>query len=169
MTTHAVPHAKVDAKAAIWAGLIAGIVFMMAEMLMVAMFLGQSAWGPPRMIAAMLLGRDVLPPPATFDIVVMMVAMMIHFMLSIILAFVLALIAKGRSLGTAVLIGAIFGLVIYLVNFYGMTAVFPWFAEARNWVSILAHVLFGVVLGAVYAARAHDRVVHTDAHTHRTA
>jgi uncharacterized membrane protein YagU involved in acid resistance len=161
MATHAPEHARIDSKAALWAGLIAGVVFMMAEMLMVALFLGQSAWAPPRMIAAMVLGREVLPPPATFDIVVMMVAMMIHFILSIILAFVFALIAKGRNVGTAILIGIVFGLVIYFVNFYGMTAVFPWFAKARNWVSIFSHALFGATLGWVYAARAHHaRPVH---------
>jgi uncharacterized membrane protein YagU involved in acid resistance len=155
---------RIDTKAVLWAGVIAGFVFMMLEMLMVAMFLGQSAWGPPRMIAAMVMGRDVLPPPATFDFGILMVAMMIHFILSIILAFVFAFIARGRSIGMAILIGAIFGLVIYFVNFYGMTAIFPWFAEARNWVSMFSHVMFGVVLGWVYAARAHHVARPTAAH-----
>lgn len=163
MATHAPGYARIDSKAALWAGLIAGVVFVMAEMLMVALFLGQSAWGPPRMIAAMVLGQDVLPPPATFDIVVMMVAMMIHLILSIVLAFVFALIVRDRSVGVSTLVGTVFGLVIYFLNFYGMTAVFPWFAEARNWVSILSHAMFGAVLGWVYAARAHptDRVHRT--------
>ena len=52
-----------DWKAGAWAGLAAGAVFMMLEMGMVWMFLGQSPWGPPHMIAAMALGEDVLPPP----------------------------------------------------------------------------------------------------------
>lgn len=147
--------ARIDHKAVLIAGIAAGAVFMMLEMLMVAVFMGGSPWAPPRMIAAMLMGPGVLPPPATFDSTVMMVAMMIHFVLSILLAYVFALIAKGRSTGTAILAGAVFGLVVYLVNFYGMTAVFPWFAEARNWVSIFAHVMFGVVLGWAYAALAH--------------
>ncbi len=56
-------------------------------------------------------------------------------------------------MGTTIMIGAVFGLVVYLVFFYGMTAVFPWFAEARNWVSLFAHVMFGVVLGWAYAWR----------------
>jgi hypothetical protein len=86
---------------------------MMAGMLMVALFLGQSAWGPLRMIAATVLVRDVLPSPATFDIVVMMVAMVIHSALSIVLAFVLALIIRNRSVGIAILIGPLFGLIIY--------------------------------------------------------
>jgi hypothetical protein len=46
--------------------------------------------------------------------------------------------------------GLVFGLVIYAINFYGFTALFPWFAEARNWITILAHAIFGLTLGLVY-------------------
>jgi hypothetical protein len=73
-----------DWKAAAWAGVIAGVVFMMAEMIMVMAFEGQSPWAPPRMIAAMVLGQGVLPPPAVFDIKILMAAMMIHFPLAVV-------------------------------------------------------------------------------------
>jgi hypothetical protein len=43
-----------------------------------------------------------------------------------------------------------FGLAIYVVNFYGFTALFPWFADARGWIAILSHAVFGLVLGAIY-------------------
>ncbi len=148
---------RINAKAALWAALIAGAVFMMLEMIMVPVFMGGSPWGPPRMIAAIGMGKSVLPPPATFDATILMVAMLIHFALSIVLAFVFAFIARGRSLGMAVGLGAAFGLVVYLVNFYGMTTFFPWFAMARGWVSIFAHVVYGAVLGWVYASIARSR------------
>ncbi len=141
---------KINAKAALWAAIIAGIVFMMLEMIMVPVFMGGSPWGPPRMIAAIGMGKGVLPPPATFDAGIMTVAMLIHFGLSVILAFVFAFIARGRPVGMATLIGGVFGLVIYLISFYGMTAVFPWFAMARGWISIFAHIAYGAVLGWVY-------------------
>lgn len=48
--------------AAVWAGVIAGAVFLVLEMVMVPMFLDGSPWGPPRMIAAMAMGEEVLPP-----------------------------------------------------------------------------------------------------------
>jgi uncharacterized membrane protein YagU involved in acid resistance len=143
-----------DARAAVWAGLVAGAVFVVLEMLMVPMFLGGSPWGPPRMIAAIAMGEGVLPPPATFDMTILLMALLVHFVLSLVLAFIFALIAKGRTVGSAALIGGVFGLAVYLVNFYGMTAVFPWFEMARNWVSILAHIVYGVVLGWVYASAA---------------
>ena len=143
---------RINAKAAIWAAIIAGIVFMMLEMMMVAIFMGGSPWGPPRMIAAIGMGKGVLPPPATFDAGIMMVAMLIHFGLSVILAFVFAFIARGRTVGMSTLLGAAFGLAVYLINFYGMTAVFPWFAMGRGWIGMVSHIAYGAVLGLVYAS-----------------
>lgn len=51
---------SVDWRAAIWAGIIAGAVFVVLEMLMVPLFLGGSPWGPPRMIGAIVMGEGVL-------------------------------------------------------------------------------------------------------------
>lgn len=149
-----VPHAealRIDWKAAVYAGLIAGVVFLVMEMVMVWLFMGESPWAPPRMIAAMVLGQDVLPPPATFDVGIVLVAMVIHFVLAIIYGLILALIVHRMSLGTAIVVGAAFGLALYLINFYPIAAaLFPWFAMARNWVSIVSHIAFGAVLGWAY-------------------
>lgn len=150
----------VDWSAAVWAGIIAGAIFMVLEMLMVPIFLGGSPWGPPRMIGAIAMGRDVLPPPATFDIGVLMAAMVVHFILSILFVLVLAWIVYRLGFGAALAVGAVFGLVLYLVNFYGFTALFPWFAMARNWVSIFTHILFGLLAAWAYKALASRREEH---------
>lgn len=136
-------------KAGALAGLIAGAVFMMMEMGLVAMA-GDSPWGPPRMIAAIVMGEGVLPPPATFDLMILMAAMAVHFMLSIVIGVVFALVARRFGLVMAVVAGAVLGLGLYVVNFYGFTAIFPWFAMARNMISIVSHIAFGVVLGLSY-------------------
>ena len=143
---------KFNANAAIKAGLLAGIVFMMLEMALVALIMGESPWAPPRMIAAIGLGDGVLPPPATFDLTVFLVAMAIHLVLAVILALIFAaIVAKTRwSAGATALAGLAFGLVVYVVNFYVMTSVFPWFAMARNGISIFSHAMFGLVLGYAY-------------------
>lgn len=139
-------------KAAIWAGLVAGIVFIMLEMALIVIFQGDSPWGPPRMMAAMVMGEGVLPPPATFDLIIMMVAMMIHLMLSIVLAAILGfgISRSGSGLVAATAVGALFGIAVYVVNFYVFTAVFPWFAMARGTINFVAHGVFGAVAGAVY-------------------
>lgn len=136
-------------KAGAVAGLIAGAVFMMMEMGLVATA-GDSPWGPPRMIAAIAMGEGVLPPPATFDLMILMAAMAVHLMLSIVIGVVFALVARRFGLVMAVVAGAVVGLGLYVVNFYGFTAIFPWFAMARNMISIVSHIAFGVVLGLSY-------------------
>lgn len=144
---------SVDFGRAVKAGLVAGLVFLILEMVLVGTVGGGSPWGPPRMIGAMVLGEGVLPPPATFDLTVVLVAMAVHFILSIILAVIFGLLIGGRAFETPVLLllGGVFGLVVYFVNFYGMTAVWPWFEMARNWISIFAHIVYGVVLAWVFA------------------
>jgi uncharacterized membrane protein YagU involved in acid resistance len=106
------------------------------------------------MIAAIVLGRNGLAQPATFDLGIMLVALLIHFALSILFALILAAIMApfsfDSSVGMASLVGAVFGLAVYLVNFYGMTRFFPWFADARNWVSFIAHIVFGLVAADTY-------------------
>lgn len=139
-------------RAVLWAALASGVIFMMLEMFMVALFMGESPWGPPRMIAAIGMGKGVLPPPATFDVGIMMVAMLIHFGLSVVFAFLFAFIARGHSVAMATTLGAAFGLVVYFIAFYGMTAVFPWFAMGRGWIGIFAHIVYGATLGLVYAS-----------------
>lgn len=155
-------HDAIDWKAAVFAGLIAGAVFMMLEMVLVGTIGGQSPWGPPRMIAAMAMGEEVLPPPASFDAGIMMVAMIIHFALSILLGVILGWIISHwqMRLLTAAIAGTLFGILVYLVNFYGMTAFFPWFAMARGAISIFAHAAFGLVLGWSYQALAKPRFAH---------
>lgn len=158
--TATAPHGaykQLDWKAGIWAGLIAGLIFVVLEMLMVWLFMGESPWGPPRMIAAMALGQDVLPPPATFEIGMMMAAMMVHFVLAIVYGLIVGwIVHKMDRLDVALSIGAGFGLAIYLINFYLIAPVlFPWFAMARNWISIFNHVLFGIVTAGTYMALRH--------------
>lgn len=143
---------------AVWAGLIAGVVFMMVEMPLVYLVGGMSPWAPMRMMGAILLGRDVLPPPATFDIGVAMAAMVVHFGLSIIYGLIGALLIFRLGTGIAILVGVVGGLLIYLINFYGFTALFPWFAEARNWMSIVSHMIFGAVGAWAYKGLAKRKI-----------
>jgi uncharacterized membrane protein YagU involved in acid resistance len=141
---------SIDWRAAVWSGIIAGAIFMVLEMVMVPVFLGDSPWAPPRMIAAIAMGEGVLPPPATFDPGILMAAMVVHFILSIVFTVILGFSIARMGFGASLAAGAVFGLLLYLVNFYGFTAVFPWFAMARNWVSVVAHIGFGLVAAWSY-------------------
>jgi uncharacterized membrane protein YagU involved in acid resistance len=152
-------HTKTFWMDGVWAGLIAGVVFMMMEMLLVWLVQGQSPWGPPRMIAAMIMGEEVLPPPATFSFGIMMVAMMIHFMFSIIYGLIGAWIVHRFDMLAALGIGAVLGFAIYVVNFHIVVpAMFSWFVGARGGISILSHVVFGMALTGSYVALRHRHV-----------
>ncbi len=160
LRTYVESGAKPHWKAAIWSGVIAGAVFLILEMAMVAIFTGASPWGPVRMMAAILLGEGVLPPPATFDFGITMAAMVLHFGLSIILGLVTAYLIFHLSFGKALAVGLAIGLALYLINFYMFTAAFPWFAMARGWISLFAHLVFGLTLAWSYKGLAKREIEH---------
>ena len=149
-------HSTTDWSAGAWAGIIAGVGFMMLEMGMVRLFMGESPWAPPHMIAAMALGKDVLPPPdmyAPFSMKIMMTAMVIHLMLSVAYGLLIGWLVHRFDWVGGLAIGALVGFAIYVVNFHLVApAMFPWFQMAQNWVSVFAHTMFGVIAGASYMA-----------------
>jgi hypothetical protein len=150
--THSDHHPTISWKAAIYAGLIAGLVFIVMEMVLVALVGGGSPLGPPAMISAIVLGPEVLPEQGTPP--EFLTGQIVHFVLSVILAVIFVLIVSRMALGTGALIGigVVYGIVVYLVNFYGMTAIYPWFAMARNAITFSSHIVFGAVLGWSYGA-----------------
>ena len=137
--------------AVITSSIAAGLVFAMMEMVLVAAIMGQPWYGPLHMIAAIGMGpAGVLPPPATFNIGVAAVAMLIHVLMSIVLGSILATVLLAFRSNLAWIIGLIFGVALYYINFYGFTAIFPWFAEARGWIGFVSHAVFGLVLALLY-------------------
>ena len=103
-----------------------------------------------RLTAAMVLGRQALVPSSALDWRVMSVATIVHFALSVAYAVALAVTIRRLRRRAAIATGAAFGLLLYLVNLYGFTLLFPWFTIARGWITMLAHVAFGATAGGVY-------------------
>jgi len=99
-----------------------------------------------RLTAAMLMGPAVLPPPSTAQWDILLVATLIHFALSIAYALAPALLAARLPAWPTIIVGALYGLGIYVVNMYGFTAIFPWFSVARGGVTLLTHLVFGIGL-----------------------
>jgi hypothetical protein len=91
-----------------------------------------------------------LPPPTTFDAGVVITAVLLHFILSVIYTLVLAFIVHRWGILISVIGGVLFGLALYLINFFTFTMLFPWFYPARAWPFSLVHILFGAVAGGVY-------------------
>lgn len=130
-------------------GIGAGIVAAFAQIalwLLTGMPVLETLFRDARLTAALLLGTDVLPQPATAQWDILLVGSIIHFALSICYALLPAMLAARLPGGSAILAGALYGLGIYVVNMYGLTALFPWFTVARDGVTLLTHLVFGMAL-----------------------
>ena len=140
-------------RAMIWAGVMAGITSTLIEVLLWLLFTDDFPvilYRDARLTAAMVLGSSVLSPAATFDVGVMLMATLIHFMISITCAVLLALFTARLDIIPAPLAGIGFGIALYVVNLYGFTAIFPWFAQTRGWITLIAHGVFGLTAILVY-------------------
>ena len=135
------------------AGIGAGVVSTVAQVALWLLFTDafpDILFRDARLAAAIVLGRDVLPPPASFDLVVMLVSTVVHFALSMAYGLVLAAGLGSLRMGASIVAGAAFGIALFVINMYGFTAVFPWFAAARDGITVAAHVVFGVTAAIVY-------------------
>ena len=141
----------VDIKAALVAGLIAGVVDL-ALLAASAWAQGESVWVNMRMTAAILMGTGVLPPPATFDPLIFSVSCVVHFGLSLIYGLIVAWFVRNSKLAVGLMIGVAVGIGIYVVNYYVFAPLlFPWLLTARGgMVPTLIHPVFGMIAAAVY-------------------
>jgi hypothetical protein len=130
-------------------GIAAGILSTVAQLVLwrlAGMPVLETLFRDARLTAALLMGPTVLPPPSTAQWDILLVASLIHFTLSISYTLAPALLLGRLAAGPAIVVGAVYGLGIYVVNLYGFTLLFPWFAVARDWVTLLTHIVFGIVL-----------------------
>jgi hypothetical protein len=143
---------------AVAAGVGAGIIATGIQLVLWWMFaipLPDMLWRDARLAAAIVMGRSVLPPPATFEWSVMVMASVVHFALSICYGLVLAPVLSRLHERYALAAGALFGLLLYVVNMYGFTGMFPWFEATRDGITVAAHVAFGVSAAALYTRYLH--------------
>ncbi|HJW27526.1 MAG TPA: sodium:proline symporter [Rhodocyclaceae bacterium] len=127
-------------------GIVAGIVSTLVQLILWLLFtdaLPDILWRDARLTAAVVLGPGVLPPPATFDWLAMAVASFVHFGLSLAYGIAFCAVARRLRWRRPAVTGALLGLVLYAVNLYGFTWLFPWFAAARDWITLAAHAAFG--------------------------
>jgi hypothetical protein len=152
MHSHRWEHRTPDWTAAAVAGFVAGALLMVLEMLWSTVDLYASPWVTPNRVAALVLGPDVLHE--NFDVWVVITALVTHYILGIIFGMILAAIIApfhlDSSAGMLALVGAIFGLVLYAINFYGMSRFFPWLTQMQGWATVVAHLVFGMSAALMY-------------------
>ncbi|TFW02984.1 hypothetical protein E4K72_13270 [Oxalobacteraceae bacterium OM1] len=134
-------------------GFIAGAVMMVLELLWNTGVMGTTPWEISHMVAAIVLGPDALTSNA-FSVGVVGTALVVHYALGIVFGIVLAWLLVqfhyDTGPGATLTAGAVFGAVLYGIDFYLMAAVFPWFVALRGGATLLCHVVFGMIAAGLY-------------------
>jgi len=136
------------------AGIVAGTAATAAEILLwwtTGAPLPDTLVRDARLAAAIVMSERALAATPPFEWSVMTAATVVHFGLSIVYAIALAGIIGRLGVAAAIATGAAFGALLYVINMYGFTFVFPWFLATRDWITFSAHLVFGATAGGVYA------------------
>jgi hypothetical protein len=155
MQSHAWTRRAPDWKAAAVAGFAAGAVLMVLELIWEATMGPAGPWRIPHLVAALVLGPDILKPAALpFDLGVVSIALVVHYVIGVGFGLIIGALIAGfhyeTSLGVIQAIGVMVGFAMYLFNFHAMSQVFPWFAELRGWGTLMAQLVFGVIAAVLY-------------------
>lgn len=152
----------VDWSAAIWAGLAGGAVFFLMNLFVTPAIVGGNAWVQVRLLASIVMGPQVLAPPASFDAGALAAALVSNFALAIVFALLVAWVLHRWGLIVGIVGGALLGLALYLVVFYSLTRFFPQFFAMSGRGYLFSHLVFGAVVGGVYEALEVERFVPAD-------
>ena len=145
-----------DWRAAIIAGLLAGLLALVLRIVLWVTVTGGSFWAPFYQSAAIFLGPESLAPVDAPNMGVVAVGALVHMVLSLVYALLLAFIIHRWGLIVGIVGGALFGLAIYIINYYTFTYLFPWFFPLRSWLVLATHVFFGAAAGGIYEALERD-------------
>ena len=152
------PAQGLDWSAVVWAGLLSGLTMLLISIALPWLFLGDPLL-IVRLIASIMLGPKVIPPQAGLVPGIYVVALLTHFGLSLLFAGLIALIFHRWGMVVAFFGGAIIGGVIYFMNYYSFSIIFPWLFPYRNWMLLLANILFGALVGTLYELFEDERYV----------
>jgi len=141
----------VDWSAALWAGLFAGLAFLLINVAGIPYVDGGNSWMVVRYVASLVLGDGVLVP-ATANMGILAVAVIVNFVMAVAYASILAIIIHRGGLIMGIILGAIFGFALYLINMGAFTILYPWFEVLYSQVFIASHIIFGALAGAIYEA-----------------
>jgi hypothetical protein len=134
-------------RAVLFAGLVAGTLFLVADIVFAPIVTHVAATLTLRYFAALVLGSKVLTQSGSG---ILITGIVVHYVLSLVFALVIALVVHRWGLIVGIVGGAILGVAIYGINLYTVTLLFPWFFAINSTVILLCHAIFGAVAGGVY-------------------
>ncbi len=146
------------------AGLIASIAMAMVEMIYEGIW-GVGFWSAPVFIAATVL-RDLqaVPIPVSFALVPVLVGLAGHMMNSVILGMIFVMLL-GKHLTTriqGVSYGVMYAIIVFLLMWFAvLPAIDPVMRALNPFVFVLAHIVWGAVLGFMVPIAFHSRKEET--------
>lgn len=129
------------------AGLVAGTVFLLINVIFTPLLLQVNPSVVLRYMGGLVLGQGVLTGTSMTPIIV---GVIVHYALSLLFALVIAIVVHRFGLLVGIVGGAILGLALYGINLYTMTVLFKWFFAINSPVLLVSHIVFGAVAGGVY-------------------
>ncbi len=138
-----------DWSAAVWAGVIAGVVFLAAAAGVVPLFIGGDPWLVLRLIASLVLGDGALTPDAS-NMSILVAAIGAHLVLSTGGGIAIAYCIHRGGMITGILGGAVLGAAIYALTIYGLTRWFPQLFALASTPFLVTHIVYGMLAGGIY-------------------
>jgi hypothetical protein len=134
-------------RAILVSGLVAGTLFLVADLIFAPIVTHVGAALTLRYFAALVLSSKVLTQTG---VGILVAGIIVHYVLSLVFALVIALVIHRWGMVVGIIGGALLGVAIYGINLYTITLLFPWFFAINSTVILLCHAIFGAVAGGVY-------------------
>ena len=138
--------------AAVGAGIVAGILATVVQIVLWFAFtdaMPEVFYRDARFAAAIVMGPGALSRAGS-QASIMLVATLVHFALSIVYGAIVSGLTARLRMPAALVAGSVFGAMLFVVNMYGFTALFPWFGASRDGITLVAHVAFGAIAAGAY-------------------
>lgn len=139
---------RVSMRAVVEAGIGAGVIFLLFELLTAAFGAG-TPLGPASLTLREVLRVEAGPMTSGLAIAVLLV----HFALSFLTTFALALFIHRWVVHLSLIAGIVYGLLLYAINFILFALVLPGLAAGGDVVMMIGYVLYGGAAAWLYTIR----------------
>ena len=134
---------------AVGAGLLAGAIFLLLEMITAVVFGAGTPFGPAQVTLHGLTGGDGLPERLNVGLVLS--GLLLHFVLAVVVTVPLAiLIHPWRDILLCAVVGLTMGAALFFLNEALLARMLPIWTEARYGFMIVDYAIFGMTGAIAY-------------------